>query len=600
MIKDIKNIPNKIGVYLMRDKNKKILYIGKAKDLKKRIKSYFSQKDTRAMINILIPKIQKVDFFIVKTEKEALILENNLIKKHKPTYNILLKDDKTFVSLMLTNDKWPMLKLIRKRNLKDKNRYFGPYTNAKAAKQTLSLILKLFPIRQCSNEEFKKRKKPCILYEIKKCLAPCVNKCSKEEYMENVKSIILLLKGKNKKVLSDLKNKMKKASKNLEFEKANELLNLLKKIKHVQEIQHVDNLYAKNIDAIGIFFENNFFTISQLIFRENRLIGSNHFNFSNKIFEEEKILENFIIQNYTKKDFLPSTILVPINLKNKKEIEEILLSSQKKKIKIIYPKKGEKKNLINLALQNAKALLQKEKTNFSKNENFLLQLQRTLTLKNYPRYIECFDISNIGPFFRVGSLVVFVNGEKIKEKTRLFNIKTKKPSDIYAMEEVLTRHLSKSLKEKHLPDLLIVDGGKQQLNIALKVLEKLKIASIDVIGLAKEKGRHDKGLTKEKIFLPYKKDPILIDKQSQILFFLQKIRDEAHRVAFFFHKKKREKKIKRSVLDDIKGIGERRKKILLKHFKSIENMKKASLKELQIKGISKKLAENIYKILKSL
>lgn len=591
--KNLAKYPAKTGVYLMKDSSSRVIYIGKANNLRNRLKQYFIPgRDSRAMVGLLTSQVEEIDIIIVDTEKEALILENNLIKKHKPKYNILLKDDKTYVSLVVTSEKWPIIKLVRqKKKESKKDKFFGPFTNAKAARQTLDLILRLFPIRQCSNNVFKNRTRPCILYEIKKCLGPCANKCTEEEYRQMIDYASSLLKGKNKEVLKDLQEKMKSASENLEYEKAQKYLEMINQINHVLQIQHVENLSAKECDALGIYQDKATTVISKLIFREGRLIGSSHFSFTETAEDESSILESFLLQEYQKKEYIPSDILIPVDLKNKDILSDIIQSFSSVKTTIFFPQKGEKLSLINMANKNAEEMLKREKDTFQVREKLLLNLQSELNLTRFPRHIECFDTSHISETNRVASMVTFINGKQDKSKMKLFIIKTKEQGDTAALEEILLRHLSKAEK---FCDLLIVDGGKAQLNVALKVLKLLNIASIDVIGLAKHEARHDKGLTKEQVFIPFEKNPIIINPTSPLLFILQEIRDEAHRTAISFHRKKRGKLISKSLLEDIEGIGPLKKKALLQHFKSVEKIKNASKEELEkLKMLSKKDIESI-------
>jgi len=591
--KTLEKFPTKTGVYLMKDANSAVIYVGKANNLRNRLKQYFIPgRDTRAMVSLLTGQISEIDTIVVNTEKEALILENNLIKKHKPKYNILLKDDKTFVSLVVTNEKWPIIKLVRKKGREHKkDKYFGPFTNARAARQTLDLILKLFPLRQCSDNVFKNRTRPCILYEIKKCLGPCAGKCTEEEYGQMVNYASSLLTGKNKEVIRDLEEKMREASEKLEYEKAQKYLEMINQINHVLQIQHVENLSAKDCDALGIYQNSATTVISKLIFREGRLIGSSHFSFTETAEDKRSILESFILQEYQQKKVAPSKIFIPFDLSNKTILSEIIQGSDTKKIKIIYPRRGEKLSLINMANKNAEELFKRENDSFLVKEKLLLNLQSALNLTRFPRHIECYDTSHYSETNRVASMVTFINGKQDKSQMKLFIIKTKAEGDTAALEEILYRRLSKTTK---LCDLLIVDGGKGQLNVALKVLKSLNIASIDVIGISKQDSRHDKGLTKEQVFVPYEKNPILINPSSPLLFMLQEIRDEAHRTAISFHRKKRDKIISKSLLDEIEGIGPSKKKSLLQHFKSIEKIKTAKKEELQkVKCLSKKDIENI-------
>jgi excinuclease ABC subunit C len=589
--------PQEPGVYIMKDSKGLVLYVGKAKNLKTRLKQYFLPgRDSREMVPYLTAQVDSIDTIVALTEKDALILENTLIKKHKPKYNVLLKDDKTFISLILTHHKWPLLKLIRyKGTPKNDGVYFGPYTNALAARATYDLLSRLFPLRQCSDSELANRVRPCLLYEIKRCIAPCVGLCSEEEYRGHVDSVTRLLKGKDKEILKDLNAQMEKAAEGLLFEKAQEIKNLIDQLKHITEVQHIDNPEAKDCDALGLYQEADSVMIAQLQFREGKVIGSNHFSFQFIASSNEEILSSFILQHYKIDGVLPKEILLPFEIEHIEVLEDLLRESAPHKITILAPKKGRKQDLVEMAFRNAKALFIREQDTRSLKEKILIDLAETLQLTRFPRRIECFDTSNIGGMDAVASLACFVHGEKDKSRTRLFKIKAKGFADDYtAMKEVLLRHFTKAKERNDFCDLLIVDGGKGQLGIAMDVFRELGIASIDVIALTKEDARHDKGLTAEKIYLPHKETPILIDPKSQVLFFLQKIRDEAHRQAINYHRKQRSKRTFSSALDEIPGIGPTKKKKLLQHFGSVKAIQNASKEELEkVEGLSKKDLENI-------
>lgn len=578
--------PDQPGVYLMRDEQGAVLYIGKAKNLRVRLKQYFAESgDQREMVPYLIAQIHDIDTIVALTEKDALILENNLIKQHKPKYNVLLKDDKTFVSLVLTRHKWPMIRIVRyKGKPKNDGIYFGPYTNALAARQTFDLISRLFPLRQCSDAELAIRQRPCLLYDIKRCIAPCVNKCTQEEYEAHVESAMRLLKGQDKEVLKELKRQMQIASDALEFEKAARYLQMIHQIEHVTQVQHVDNPAAKNCDCIGLYREADAVLIALLFFREGKLIGSEHFSFHLIASNDAEIIETFLLQHYKNIPNPPSEIFIPFELSQKEALEEIL------SIKIFTPQKGKKRDLIEMAERNAKALFVREQDAKSLKEKMLLDLQETLSLVRYPRRIECFDTSNISGTDPVASLACFIHGEKDKSRTRLFKIKGHEQADDYtAMRQVLHRHFLKEKEKGDFCDLLVVDGGKGHLNLALEVFKELEIATIDVIALTKEEARHDKGLTQEKIYIPYRKDPILVNPRSPLLFLLQKIRDEAHRQAIEFHRKRRSKRTLSSALDDIPGIGPIKKKRLLQKFGSVKAILAATDEELRsVPGITEK------------
>ncbi|MES2272671.1 MAG: excinuclease ABC subunit UvrC [Chlamydiota bacterium] len=584
--------PDQPGVYLMKDPSSQVLYVGKAKNLRARLKQYYAESgDAREMVPYLTAQVETIDTIVALTEKDALILENNLIKRHKPKYNVLLKDDKTFVSLVLTQHKWPMLRLVRyKGKPKNDGIYFGPYTNALAARQTFDLISRLFPLRQCSDAELASRERPCLLYDIKRCIAPCVNKCTEEEYGKHVENAMRLLKGQDKEVIASLKRGMALASDALEFEKADAFLQMIHQIEHVTQVQHVDNPDAKDCDVVGLYREADAVLIALLFFREGKLIGSEHFSFHLIASNDAEILESFLLQHYKNHPSIPSEILVSCPLLEQKALGEILSESKGKKVEILTPQRGKKQDLIEMGLRNAKALFVRELDARSLKEKMLLDLQETVHLTRFPRKIECFDTSNIGGSDPVASLVCFINGEKDKGRTRLFKIKgVEKADDYTAMRQVLKRHFSREKEKGDFCDLLIVDGGKGHLNLALDVFLELGIASVDAIALTKEEARHDKGLTQEKIYLPRRKDPLLIDPRSPLLFLLQKIRDEAHRTAIEFHRKRRSKRTIRSSLDEIPGIGPVKKKRLLQRFGSIKGLAAASKEELeQVAGLSEK------------
>ncbi len=588
--------PEEPGVYLMKDHTGVVLYVGKAKHLRNRLKQYFgAAKDTREMVPYLTAQVVTIDTIVALTEKDALILENTLIKKYKPKYNVLLKDDKTFISLVMTRHQWPTLRLVRYKGLPPKNEgtYFGPYTNALAARQTYDLLSRMFPLRQCSDSELANRVRPCLLYEIKRCIAPCVNLCTKTEYDTLVESASRLLKGKDKDVFQELHKQMETAAELLDFEKAQELKNLIQQIQHVTEVQHINNPEAKDADALGLYREANSVMIALLMFREGKIVGSEHFSFQFIASNDAEIISSFILQHY--KEEAPKEILIPTEIPEIDTLQEIL--SETVKVTIACPKKGRKQDLVEMAMRNARALFIREEDTRSLKEKMLLDLAETLQLNHFPRRIECFDTSNISGTDPVASLVTFVNGELDRSRTRLFKIKTAEKADDYtAMKEVLRRHFIKSKENNDFCDLLIVDGGKGQLGIALEVFRELDIAVVDVIALTKEDSLHTKGLTQEKVYMPNRLDPILIDLRSPMLFFLQKIRDAAHKKAIEFHRKRRSKRTFSSELDTLPGIGPVKKKALLKRFGSVKAIKSSTREELeQVECLNQKDIENLLK-----
>ncbi len=583
-LEKLKKIPSEPGVYLMKNKSGEILYIGKAKKLRKRVKQYFVPgRDGRVMVPFLTSQVVEIDTIVTFSEKEALLLENNLIKKHQPKYNVLLKDDKTFISLTVNHKhRWPMIRIVRHRGKpKESELSFGPYTSAFAARQTLDLMNRIFKLRQCSDREFSSRHRPCLLYSIKRCIAPCVEKCTKEEYDQEVNRCVEFLKGNDKQITKELKEEMRQASARLEFERAGALRKTIDQIEHVTHSKQVIiRSKGKGCDIFALYHEGKHHIISKLVYREGRLIGADHFKFIELASTDEEIWESFLLQHYQQKEFCPPEVLLSIHLRNQKTLEELI------EVTISNPKKGEKSHLIQLALKNAKSLFTEEQS----KEDFLLDLQETCGLDHCPVRIECFDTSNISGTDLVACMVGFTNGRRDKGRTRLFKIKgIDKPDDYGAMREVLFRHYTKAKKKDDLPDLTMVDGGKGQLNVALKVFKELGIANVDVISLAKEEGRHDKGLNFEKLFIPHKKDPIFLSPRSSTLFILQQIRDEAHRVAITYHRKRRSKRLIQTELDGIPGIGPKKRTLLLKNFGSVKRIKEVSKDQLEkLSGLSKK------------
>ena len=580
---NLETLPKEPGVYLMKNKRGEILYIGKAKQLRVRVKQYFIPgRDGRMMVPFLTSQVTQIDTIVTFSEKEALLLESNLIKKHRPKYNVLLKDDKTFISLTINHQAtYPMVRLARYRGLPPKNLLsFGPYTSAYAARQTLNLMNRVFKLRQCSDRELSNRSRPCLLYSIKRCLAPCVEMCSKSAYAEEVNQAIEFLKGNDRALVKMLKEEMKSASEQLEFEKAGAIYKTLQQIEHVTKSkQAIIRSKGKDCDIFSLYHEGKHHLIAQLMYRDGRLIGANHFKFIELASSDEAIWETFLMQHYGGDEKAPPEVLLPLELSSPL-LEELLSTS------LIHPKIGEKAHLIELAHKNAVSLLSETQS----QEELLLDLQEMCSLSHFPAHIECFDTSSISGSDIVACMVGFIDGKRSREQTKLFSIKGVDKSDDYgAMREALTRHFIKAKEKDCLPNLVLLDGGKGQLNVALEVFKSLGIANVDLIALAKEEGRHDKGLRLEKIFIPEKKEPILLSPRSSTLFILQKIRDEAHRIVINYHRKKRSHRLIQTELDQIAGIGPKKRTLLLKEFGSVKKLKEASLEELQkIKGITKR------------
>lgn len=591
------HLPVEPGVYLMKDSAGAVIYVGKAKNIRQRVKNYFTVGgDGRPQIPFLVEKIATIDSIVVNSEKEALLLESNLIKQHQPRYNALLKDDKSYIALKIAmSEEWPTVKIVRtKGNLKSGDLYFGPYTSARAARETLELLNRLFPLRQCSDAEFARRQRPCLLYEMGRCAGPCARKCTKEEYDQHVKRVVQFLRGRDKEVLKDLKSEMQRCSDNLEFERAAALYRTIQYIEKTLEQQYVDRLLGVNADVFGIARHGNDALLVQLLFRGGRLIGSSPFAFSSVVEDDKELLRTFILQHYEMGVELPAELFVPCSLSDRYAIEEVLRERYGKTALIHHPLRGENKALIEMAKKNAEALFKGKLKEEMAREKMLLEMQETLSLSRYPVKIECIDNSHSSGSEMVAAVVAFQDGVKETRRYRCYRVNDAcKGDDCAAMTEVLLRRYKKGKEEGVLPDLLIVDGGKGQLNAAKEALQQLNVTGVDLIAIAKEAGRHDKGATGEVIYLQDGR-AIQLNKSSPLLFFVQNIRDEAHRFVLAFHRKRRAKNTLKSALDDISGIGPAKKKALLTRFGSLAGILAASDEELlEVTGITQAIVAGI-------
>jgi len=594
--KRLSRYPTSAGVYLMKDSKGTVLYVGKAKNIKNRLKSYYSLQDGRAQIPHLLKQITEIETIVVHSEKEALLLENTLIKKHQPRYNVLLKDDKGYISLKVsTKHPWPRLALVRfKGNTPKDGTYFGPYTSAYHARQMFDLVNKLFPIRECSDEEFIRRKRPCMLYQIKRCCAPCVGKVSHDEYQGYVDEAMKVIKGENEEVLAMLHRQMQEASDALEFEKAHSLLQKIAILQSIKCTQTVEALSTESADVWALYKHGFDVVLCKLLLRSSKLVGSHHFDFSDCVQEANELLSSFLLQHYLVEANGISEILVYQEFADAGLLSELLSEKLGKKIRIRSPEKGEKKKLVQLAYANAKAIFTQRNDAKMVREKTLLYMQETLSLNRFPKKIECFDNSHISGKEPVSACICFVNGEKYTKGYRKYKMKVGTGDDYAMMHESLTRHLVRAKESDALSDLIIIDGGLAHLRVAMRVLQELEIISCDVIAVAKEGHRHDKGLSLEKIYTQNTNEPIVLARDSELLFFIQNIRDEAHRFVLAYQTLRRKKSTIKSLLDEIPGIGPKKKKKLLLHFKNIKSIAEASEKELQaVSGISQRDAIKI-------
>jgi len=599
ILKKLTPVSTEPGVYLMKDAVGTVIYIGKARNLRKRLSSYFKTSgclDIKA--GILVNKIDDIETIITGTEKEALILESNLIKKNKPRYNVILKDDKRYPSLRIDlNERYPTFSIVRKIGVDDA-KYFGPFASAQAVRETLRTINKTFKLRKCKAKDFKTRTRPCLHCQMEGCLAPCCLDVDPAVYHEQVDEAVMFLKGRTPNLLRKVKKQMEDAARVQEFEKAARLRDKIFSLERTIEKQIAVTTDFKDRDVFALTRSPEFSVITVLAVRNGFLTGTRHYNFSETISTEEEMLAAFIRQYYDRHPFLPDELLTSIKLEDAHLTEEWLRDIKKKKTHIGYPKRGEKARLVNLAVHNAENELKNILASHSAEMNLLLRLQKKLKMNQLPARIECFDNSNISGTEPVAAMVVFENGRSQKDRYRKYRIQTVSEHDDYAyMDEVLKRRFGKGNHSKPYPDLLMVDGGKGQLNIAMAVVRDLGLeGKFDVVGIAKKDER--KGEKRDKIFKPGRANPLSFGREGDLLLFLQRVRDEAHRFAVTFHRRRRAKKSLQSALDTIPGVGPQKKATLLKHFETLNNIRTADLDEISsLPGFSRRTAESVLRAL---
>lgn len=591
-------IPESSGSYQFFDKEGTIIYVGKAKNLKKRVGSYFNKHHNSVKLKVMVPQIEKIEFIITNSEIEALILESHLIKKYKPKYNVLLKDDKKFPYFLITKEDYPRILVTRKRNKNPlEGKYYGPYTNAKSMYTTLDLLKKLFPLKQCKTPKFKDR--PCIYYQIGRCMAPCQKMISSDEYKKLIKNVELFLSGKQSQLVEELKHMMEKYSENQEYEKAakyrDSYFDVLKTIEKQKVVYENTNI---NQDIISLSSDDFLGGISLLQIRDGRLTNKKDFEISKTDYDsDEEIISYFIKEYYqmVSNDDIPSEIIFSYNLQDEdKNIFEEWLSSKKgSTVKINFSKNNKNKEILELAFKNSSYHLQEMKikslqeiqNNYNETGSYI---QEKLGLRKFPHRVECFDISHIQGTNTVASMVSFYNGMPKKSEYKKYKIKTVeegKPDDFKSMREVITRRYTRLLNEGlEFPDLIIIDGGKGQLSSAVEIFNEIGVKNQDIISLAKRI---------EEVFIPGKSQSVLFPVNSQALFFFQRIRDEAHRFAITFHRKLREKEALNSELDEIKGLYKKNKKLLIEKYGSVAKISKLTKEELMLL-LSKNQSQIVY------
>ena len=603
---ELKKLPGKPGVYLMHDEKDAIIYVGKAISLKNRVRQYFqSSRNKGAKIEQMVTHISRFEYIVTDSELEALVLECNLIKEHRPKYNTMLMDDKTYPFIKVTvNEPFPRVMMAR-RMKKDKAKYFGPYTSAGAVKDTIELIRKLYHIRSCNRSLPKDigKERPCLNYHIHQCYAPCQGYISREEYRKSIDEVVRFLNGNYDPILKELEEKMLDASENLEFEKAIEYRELLASVQKIAQKQKITDTAGDDRDIIAMASEGEDAVVQVFFIRGGRLIGRDHFYL--KIAENDtksEILSSFIKQFYAGTPYIPAELMLPEEIEDQEIIEEWLTTRREHKVRLRIPKKGTKEKLVELAQKNAQMVLKNDKERLKREEGRTIgavkELEKILGLTGIIR-IEAYDISNTSGFDSVGSMVVYEHGKPKRNDYRKFKIKSVQGPDDYAsMNEVLTRRFEHGLRERQdesetggfqaFPDLIMMDGGRGQVNIALEVLEKLNL-HIPVCGMVKDDNHRTRGLYFNNVELP-------IDRNSECFRLITRIQDEAHRFAITFHRQLRSKGQVHSILDDIPGVGPSRRKDLMRSFENIEAIRNATVDDLkELPSMNEKSAQEVYK-----
>lgn len=601
---DLSLFPTKCGVYIMKNASGKILYIGKAKNIRSRLRTYYSTTgDGRLSVEYFLPRVTDIETIITNNEKEAFLLENILIKKRKPVYNIRLRDDKTYISLRIdTRKKYPRLEWVRRRK-KDGALYFGPYSSTIAVRKTVRFLEKIFPLRTCSDSVMKNRTRPCIRHQINRCLAPCTKHIPREEYMNMVNGVVLYLRGNMKELIRRMTEKMNGHSEAMRYEEAARLRDQIEALEATVERQIIADERSRDIDIIGHHIAEGKCCMMIFQYRMGMMAGTRSYFFDAADQSVTQIYYSFFGQYYDKDKFIPPIILTGTIPEETELLQEWLTDLRGSGVRIYVPQRGRKKSYLNIAMENARDKLQR-KLEGERDMSLVLQtLQRKLHLPEAPMHIDAFDISNIQGRLSVGSMVVFKDGKPDKSLYRHFKIRTVTGSDDFAMMHEVIKRRYKRVKEENLelPDLILIDGGKGQLNAALRALEELDLGGLSAAGIAKSRLKEDKSrkdekkMTPERIFLPGRKNPVILKPGSPALYLIQRVRDEAHRFAITHHKKRRSKALTRSNLDDIPGIGPKRKKALLRKLGSLKAIRKASLEKLEkVPGMSKKSAKAVW------
>ncbi|MCX5864620.1 MAG: excinuclease ABC subunit UvrC [Deltaproteobacteria bacterium] len=587
-------VPLKPGVYLMKNRAGEVLYVGKARELRKRLSSYARiDQAEHGKTAMLLSQVREIETIVTNTEKEALILESSLIKQHRPKYNVILRDDKSYPLLKVTvQEEWPRLVMTRRR-IKDGARYFGPFSSPSAMWETIRYLNSLFPLRRCKEKNLKPKARPCLNHQMGRCLAPCAGKVGCDEYQELVRNVVLVLEGKNQQLVKELSRKMELAAAALDFEAAAELRDRINSLNKTLEKQQVVAAHGRDQDVLGFARQGDSVAVALLFIRKGAISGQQAFFLADPVGSDPEVLTEVLSRFYGEEgQFLPQEILLPFAGIDDPLLAEWLSEQRGGTVTIACPQRGDRVRLLEMADTNAQQVLVARKTRQGTWQVLAEGLQKALGLSRLPERIECLDISNLGGKQAVGSLVCFIAGEKAKDHYRHYGIHTVEGPDDYAMMgEVLARRFARGLAENDMPDLLLVDGGKGQLGVAMHALAELGIpGGVELAGIAKEKAGEG-----EKLYRPGRKNPIILDRHSSVLLYLMRIRDEAHRYGITLHRKLRAKESLTSSLEQIPGVGKARKELLLRELGSMQRIAQASVAELAVvSGIGPFLAAQIW------
>ena len=593
---DVSSVPTSPGCYLMRDEKDRVIYVGKAKNLRNRVRTYINDQDSRYSVKFLMRRVAHIDFFLTTNDKEAVLLENSLIKQFKPRYNVQLKDDKTYVSLRVnTKEDFPQVTVVRKHR-NDGASYFGPYASAYGVRDTLRQIHRVFPLRTCSDHVMNNRVRPCIYYQMKQCVAPCVGRVTPEAYGEIVGQVVMVLNGRSRDLEKLLNERIREKAADLKFEEAAELRDRLRALQQMLERQRtVEVPGVEDRDVVGYHMQGRYVEIQVIFYRGGKMLGGRSFSFKQREMPIEEILGSFLLQFYSEAPVIPAEILVPEPIEEADTLEEILSEQRGAKVAVRRPQRGEKRALVELAARNAKNSFREKQLAEKAQVDLLEDVRDKLKLRAVPNRIECFDISTHQGEKSVGSMVVFEGGVAVKGRYRRFSIKWVEGQDDFAsMREVLMRRYKRAIEESDLPDLVLIDGGKGQLNVALAALGDLGIEDLEAVSIAKSRLEERGGRSPERFFLPGRSNPVILAQNAPVVHLMARIRDEAHRFAITYHRSRRTKGTIRSTLTDIPGVGPKLARKLLTRIGSIAKIRGLSASEIaDVPGISNRLARAI-------